>query len=73
MADDVCAGIDWAKDTHDVFVADSDGERLVQRQNPAAAVSRRQPRGAERRHAQLLRVGQRGRAADDPQQHRRRR
>jgi hypothetical protein len=24
----VCAGIDWAKDTHDVFVADSDGERL---------------------------------------------
>ena len=24
----VCAGIDWAKDTHDVFVADADGERL---------------------------------------------
>ncbi len=24
----VCAGVDWAKDTHDVLVADSDGERL---------------------------------------------
>jgi transposase len=28
MADGVCAGIDWAKDTHDVLVADADGERL---------------------------------------------
>ncbi len=28
MADGVCAGIDWAKDTHDVLVADQDGERL---------------------------------------------
>jgi transposase len=28
MADGVCAGIDWAKDTHDVFVADSDEVRL---------------------------------------------
>jgi transposase len=24
----VCAGVDWAKDTHDVVVADGDGERL---------------------------------------------
>jgi transposase len=24
----VCAGVDWAKDTHDVVVADADGERL---------------------------------------------
>jgi transposase len=24
----VCAGVDWAKDTHDVFVADGEGERL---------------------------------------------
>ena len=28
MAEGVCAGIDWAKDTHDVLVADGDGERL---------------------------------------------
>jgi len=28
MAEAVCAGIDWAKDTHDVFVADGEGERL---------------------------------------------
>jgi transposase len=28
MAEGACAGIDWAKDTHDVLVADSDGERL---------------------------------------------
>ncbi|MGH2870572.1 MAG: IS110 family transposase [Solirubrobacteraceae bacterium] len=28
MAEGACAGIDWAKDTHDVFVADADGERL---------------------------------------------
>jgi transposase len=28
MAGAVCAGVDWAKDTHDVFVADADGERL---------------------------------------------
>jgi transposase len=28
MPDGVCAGIDWAKDTHDVLIADSDGERL---------------------------------------------
>ena len=24
----VCAGVDWAKDSHDVFVADGDGRRL---------------------------------------------
>ena len=24
----VCAGVDWAKDSHDVFVADGDGQRL---------------------------------------------
>jgi transposase len=28
MAEGVCAGIDWAKDTHDVFVADGGGRRL---------------------------------------------
>lgn len=28
MAEGACAGIDWAKDTHDVLVADADGERL---------------------------------------------
>jgi transposase len=28
MAEGVCAGVDWAKDTHDVVVADADGERL---------------------------------------------
>jgi transposase len=28
MAEGVCAGIDWAKDTHDVLVADGDGQRL---------------------------------------------
>jgi transposase len=28
MADGACAGIDWAKDTHDVFIADKDGQRL---------------------------------------------
>ncbi len=28
MPEGVCAGIDWAKDTHDVLVADSDGAQL---------------------------------------------
>jgi transposase len=28
MAAGVCAGIDWAKDSHDVMVQDADGERL---------------------------------------------
>jgi len=28
MAVGACAGIDWAKDTHDVLVTDADGERL---------------------------------------------
>lgn len=28
MAAGVCAGVDWAKDTHDVVVQDADGERL---------------------------------------------
>ena len=28
MAEGVCAGIDWAKDTPDVVVADGAGERL---------------------------------------------
>jgi transposase len=28
MGTGVCAGVDWAKDTHDVVVADGDGERL---------------------------------------------
>lgn len=28
MGTGVCAGVDWAKDTHDVFVADADGQRL---------------------------------------------
>jgi transposase len=28
MADGVCAGVDWAKDTHDVVVEDGDGEQL---------------------------------------------
>jgi transposase len=28
MAEGVCAGVDWAKDTHDVLVADSNGARL---------------------------------------------
>jgi len=28
MAEGVCAGVDWAKDTHDAVVADGDGERL---------------------------------------------
>src|SRR4051794_7064441 len=28
MAAGVCAGVDWAKDTHDVVVEDGDGERL---------------------------------------------
>src|SRR3954447_17055678 len=28
MGECVCAGIDWAKDTHDVLVADAGGERL---------------------------------------------
>ena len=28
MPEGVCAGIDWAKDTHDVLVADADGGRL---------------------------------------------
>jgi transposase len=28
MAEGVCAGVDWAKDTHDVVVEDADGERL---------------------------------------------
>lgn len=28
MVEGVCAGVDWAKDTHEVLVADSDGERL---------------------------------------------
>jgi transposase len=28
MAEGVCAGVDWAKDSHEVLVADGDGERL---------------------------------------------
>jgi transposase len=28
MAEGACAGVDWAKDTHDVVVEDADGERL---------------------------------------------
>jgi transposase len=28
MGTGVCAGVDWAKDTHDVVVSDADGERL---------------------------------------------
>jgi transposase len=28
MAEGVCAGVDWAKDTHDVVVESADGERL---------------------------------------------
>ena len=28
MTEGVCAGVDWAKDTHEVLVADSEGERL---------------------------------------------
>jgi transposase len=28
MTDGACAGIDWAKDSHDVLVANGDGERL---------------------------------------------
>jgi transposase len=28
MTEGVCAGVDWAKDTHDVVVADGDGEQL---------------------------------------------
>lgn len=28
MAEGVCAGVDWAKDTHDVLVQDAGGERL---------------------------------------------
>jgi transposase len=28
MAEGVCAGVDWAKDTHDVVVEDREGERL---------------------------------------------
>src|SRR4051812_49795350 len=28
MGTGVCAGVDWAKDTHDVFVSDADGRRL---------------------------------------------
>ena len=28
MAEGVCAGVDWAKDAHEVFVADGDGQRL---------------------------------------------
>ena len=28
MNEAMCAGVDWAKDAHEVLVADADGERL---------------------------------------------
>ena len=47
----VCAGVDWAKDSHDVVVADGDGERLW------AATVRHDEAGLSRLCRELVRLG----------------
>jgi transposase len=49
--DGVCAGVDWAKDTHDVVVADGDGERLW------AATVAHDEAGLNRLCRELVRLG----------------
>jgi transposase len=51
MATGVCAGIDWAKDTHDVVVEDGDGERLW------AATVAHDEAGLSRLCRELVRLG----------------
>jgi transposase len=51
MAAAVCAGIDWAKDSHDVVVADGDGERLW------AATVAHDEAGLSRLCRELVRLG----------------
>jgi transposase len=51
MAVGVCAGVDWAKDTHDVVVEDRDGERLW------AATVAHDETGLARLCAALVRLG----------------
>ena len=49
--DGVCAGVDWAKDTHDVVVEDGDGERLW------AATVAHEEAGLNRLCRELVRLG----------------
>jgi transposase len=51
MADGRCAGVDWAKDTHDVVVQDPDGAEVW-----AAAVPHSET-GLERLTSSLVRLG----------------
>jgi transposase len=51
MPEGVCAGIDWAKDTHDVHVADGDGRRLW------AATVTHDEAGLSRLCRELVRLG----------------